>query len=60
MTVMMDSRGLAVLVIDAIVLGAIVLKPITRNYDDSDRGSGSIVLMDPPLRPSYARCGPTC
>jgi cellulose synthase/poly-beta-1,6-N-acetylglucosamine synthase-like glycosyltransferase len=42
--------------IDAFVLAVIVLKPITRNYDDSDKGSGNIVLMDPPLRPSYARC----
>ena len=57
MTIMIDSRGLAVLLVDAIVLGVLVLKPISRNYDDSDRGSGSIVLMDPPLRPSYARCG---
>ena len=53
---MIDTRGLVVLCIDALVLGAIVLKPMNRNYDDSDQGSGSIVLMDPPLRPSYARC----
>ncbi len=52
-----DSRGLAVLFIDAVVLGFIALKPVSRSYDDSDRGSGNIVLMDPPLRPSYARCG---
>ena len=47
MTIMIDSRGLAVLLIDAIVLGVIVLKPISRNYDDSDRGSGNIVLDGP-------------
>lgn len=52
-----DPRGLAVLLIDAVVLSVIVLKPMNRSYDDSDRGSGHIVLMDPPLRPSYARCG---
>ncbi len=52
-----DMHGLAVLVLDASILALIVLKPLSRNYDDSDRGAGSIVLMRPPLRPSYARCG---
>ena len=51
-----DLRGLALLVLDAAILAVVVLKPMSRNYDDSDRGSGSLVLMVPPLRPSYARC----
>ena len=52
-----DLRGLALLLVDAAILAVIVLKPMTRNYDDSDQGSGSLVLMVPPLRPSYPRCG---
>ena len=57
LAVSIDLRGLAVLMLDVLILGLIVLKPMSRNYDDSDRGAGSIVLMTPPLRPSYARCG---
>ena len=53
---MIDTKGLVFLLIDALVLAVIVLKPMTRNYDDSDRGSGSVVVMKPPLRPSYKRC----
>jgi glycosyltransferase involved in cell wall biosynthesis len=52
-----DMRGLGLLLLDAAVLAVVVLKPMSRNYDDSDQGSGSLVLMVPPLRPSYARCG---
>jgi cellulose synthase/poly-beta-1,6-N-acetylglucosamine synthase-like glycosyltransferase len=55
-TVQIDPRGLALLILDAIVVLLIVLKPLTRNYDESDRGSGQVVIMLPPLRPSYARC----
>ena len=51
-----DMRGLALLLLDAAILAVVVLKPMSRNYDDSDQGSGSLVLMVPPLRPSYARC----
>jgi glycosyltransferase involved in cell wall biosynthesis len=51
-----DLRGLALLLVDAAILALVVLKPMSRNYDDSDQGSGSLVLMVPPLRPSYARC----
>jgi glycosyltransferase involved in cell wall biosynthesis len=51
-----DLRGLALLLLDAAVLAVVVLKPMSRTYDDSDQGSGSLVLMVPPLRPSYARC----
>ena len=51
-----DMRGLALLLLDAAILAVVVLKPMSRNYDDSDQGSGSLVLMVPPLRPSYGRC----
>ena len=51
-----DMRGLGLLLLDAAILAVVVLKPMSRNYDDSDQGSGSLVLMVPPLRPSYARC----
>ena len=52
-----DMRGLGLLLLDAAILAVVVLKPMSRNYDDSDQGSGSLVLMVPPLRPSYRRCG---
>jgi cellulose synthase/poly-beta-1,6-N-acetylglucosamine synthase-like glycosyltransferase len=53
---LVNLRGLAVLLIDALILAVIILKPLTRNYDDSDAGSGNHVVMKPPLRPSYQRC----
>lgn len=56
-TTTVDLNGLAFLCLDALVLVVVVLKPLTRNYDESDQGHGSIVIMRPPLRPSYARCG---
>ncbi len=52
-----DMRGLALLLIDAAILAFVVLKPMSRSYDDSDQGTGSRVLMIAPLRPNYARCG---
>lgn len=51
-----DLRGLAFLIFDAVVLTAIVLRPFSRNYDDSDKGSGIFVVMRPPLKSSYLRC----
>jgi hypothetical protein len=53
----LDARGLFLLCLDAFALAFIVLHGLTRNYDDSDRGSGNVVNLDPPLRPSYLRCG---
>lgn len=52
-----DPGGLLLLLLDAAILAVVVLKPMTRSYDDSDQGHGSLVLMIPPLRPSYYRCG---
>ena len=46
------------LVLDACILAVVFLKPFTRSYDDdSDKGSGNLVVMKPPLKPSYKRCG---
>jgi cellulose synthase/poly-beta-1,6-N-acetylglucosamine synthase-like glycosyltransferase len=56
-TTSVDLKGVAFLCLDALVLAIVVLKPLTRNYDESDQGQGSRVIMRPPLRPSYARCG---
>jgi cellulose synthase/poly-beta-1,6-N-acetylglucosamine synthase-like glycosyltransferase len=55
-TTTIDLRGFAFLLLDALVVGAIVLRPFTRNYDDSDKGSGNLVVLPAPLKPSYIRC----
>lgn len=53
-----SSHGLALLLLDAAILAVVFLRPFTRNYDDdSDQGSGNLVVMRPPLKPSYKRCG---
>lgn len=57
MPVTIDARGLVFLLFDALVLAVMVLGPMTRSYDRSDAGSGQVVSMTPPLRPSYLRCG---
>lgn len=49
-------HGLLVLIVDAFILAVVVLKPFSRNYDDSDQGSGNVVDLPAPLRPSYRRC----
>ncbi len=51
-------HGFALLVLDAAVLAVVFLRPFTRSYDDdSDKGTGNLVVMKPPLKPSYKRCG---
>jgi cellulose synthase/poly-beta-1,6-N-acetylglucosamine synthase-like glycosyltransferase len=50
-------HGLILLFLDGMILTLIVLHGLSRNYDDSDRGSGNVVDLPPPLRPSYKRCG---
>jgi cellulose synthase/poly-beta-1,6-N-acetylglucosamine synthase-like glycosyltransferase len=45
------------LAIDALVLFGLVVWPLPRAYNDSDRGSGSLVALPSPRRPSLARCG---
>ena len=57
-TTAFSSHGFALLLLDAAILAVVILKPFTRSYDDdSDRGSGNLVVMKPPLKPSYRRCG---
>ncbi len=51
-------HGFALLVLDAVILAVVFLRPFSRRYDDdSDKGSGNLVVMKPPLKPSYKRCG---
>ena len=51
-------HGFALLVLDAVILAVVFLRPFSRRYDDdSDKGSGNLVVMKPPLKPSYRRCG---
>ncbi len=49
-------HGFLLLVLDAAILAVVVLRPFNRTYDESDKGSGSVVVMRPPLKPSYQRC----
>lgn len=50
-------HGFALLLLDAAILAVVVLRPFNRSYDEeSDKGSGSLVVMRPPLKPSYKRC----
>ena len=49
-------HGFLLLVLDAAILAVVVLRPFKRTYDESDQGSGSVVVMRPPLKPSYQRC----
>ncbi len=55
-TVGVDPRGVLILALDGLVLFAIVARSLWRSYDHSDRGRGSIVALEAPLRPSYRRC----
>jgi cellulose synthase/poly-beta-1,6-N-acetylglucosamine synthase-like glycosyltransferase len=52
----LDLQGLSLLVLDGFILAFVILHGLTRNFDDSDRGAGNVVDLDPPLRPSYRRC----
>lgn len=53
-----SMHGFALLVLDACILSVVFLRPFWRRYDeDSDKGSGNLVIMKPPLKPSYKRCG---
>ncbi len=54
---MISPPGLLFLILDALLLGAVVLKPFHRTYDDSDKGDGPLVVLPPPYKPSYKRCG---
>jgi hypothetical protein len=50
---MHNYAALALLLADVAVLAVIVLQPLSRRYDDSDQGSGTVVKL-PPSRPRSA------
>jgi cellulose synthase/poly-beta-1,6-N-acetylglucosamine synthase-like glycosyltransferase len=52
-----DFTALALLLADAAVLAVIVVQPLSRRYDDSDRGSGTIVDLPAFGRLSLPRAG---
>src|SRR5260370_9252814 len=54
---MYNYDALALLLADAVVLAVIVLQPLSRRYDDSDRGRGTVVKLPPFGRPSLPRAG---
>jgi cellulose synthase/poly-beta-1,6-N-acetylglucosamine synthase-like glycosyltransferase len=54
---MIDARAAILLVLDAVLLGVMVLWPLPRRFDDSDQGTGNLVILPPPKAPSLARCG---
>lgn len=54
---MYDYSALALLLADAAVVLIIVFQPLSRRYDDSDRGSGSVVRLPAFGRPSLPRAG---
>lgn len=49
--------ALALLLADIAVLAVIVLQPLSRRYDDSDRGRGTMVNLPAFGRPSWPRAG---
>jgi cellulose synthase/poly-beta-1,6-N-acetylglucosamine synthase-like glycosyltransferase len=55
---MYDLPALALLLADAAVLAVIIVQPLSRRYDDSDRGHGTVVnLPAVGRRPSLRRAG---
>jgi cellulose synthase/poly-beta-1,6-N-acetylglucosamine synthase-like glycosyltransferase len=52
-----NTRALALLLLDAIIVGVIIVQPLGRRFDDSDRGHGTVVDMPPFGRPSLRRAG---
>ena len=52
---MSHSPGLVLLVLDISVLMYVVLQPLGRRFDDSDRGAGTVVKLPPFQRPSLPR-----
>ncbi len=52
---MFSTHGLLLLILDAAVLGYLILSPLSRRFDDSDKGGGSIVRLPPFRRPSVPR-----
>ena len=54
---MYNYDALALLLADAAVLAVIILQPLSRHYDDSDRGRGTVVKLPPFGRQSLPRAG---
>src|SRR5215831_17220096 len=54
---MYNYDALALLLADAAVLAIIIVAPLSRRYDDSDRGRGTVVRLPPFGRPSLPRVG---
>lgn len=54
---MFDLGHTLLLAFDALLLIGVILWPLSRRFDDSDQGSGNLVQLTPPLRPSLRRCG---
>src|SRR6516225_8926683 len=54
---MYNYHALALLLADAAVLAVIILQPLSRRYDDSDRGRGTVVKLPPFGRLSLPRVG---
>ncbi|HEX9527100.1 MAG TPA: glycosyltransferase [Streptosporangiaceae bacterium] len=54
---MYNYAALALLLADAAVLAGIVLQPLSRRYDDSDRGSGTVVKLPAFGRQSLPKVG---
>ncbi|HEV2376668.1 MAG TPA: glycosyltransferase family 2 protein [Streptosporangiaceae bacterium] len=52
---MYNVKGLVLLLIVALVLGYLVLKPLNRRFDDSDQGSWNVVRLPPFKLPALAR-----
>ena len=52
---MIRWSGLAMLVLDVVVIGVIVLHALRRRFDDSDRGVGNVVRLPKPHPPSMRR-----
>jgi len=54
---MYNYDALALLLADAAVLVVIILQPLSRRYDDSDQGRGTVVKLPPFGRQSLPRVG---
>jgi hypothetical protein len=54
---MYNYDALALLLADGVVLAVIVLQPLSRRFDDSDQGRGTVVKLPPFGRQSLPRVG---
>jgi cellulose synthase/poly-beta-1,6-N-acetylglucosamine synthase-like glycosyltransferase len=54
---MFDFTALTLLLADAAVLAVLIVQPLSRRYDDSDRGSGTVVELPAFGRLSLPRAG---